>query len=101
MWLVRGDRRPRAEALATGKDFPYVVMMIHSRLTAKSQTTVPAAVRRALGVKPGDTLTYALEGNRVVLARADTGLGDAMFVGDFSTFNEWDSEADRRALADL
>jgi antitoxin PrlF len=42
--------------------------MIHSRLTSKSQTTIPRAVRDALGVGPGDDLAYLLEGGRVTLA---------------------------------
>ena len=41
------------------------------RLTVKSQVTVPKDVREALGVKPGDTVTYAIEGDRVVLRKGD------------------------------
>jgi antitoxin PrlF len=34
--------------------------MILSRITAKAQTTIPQAVRRALGVKPGDDIAYEI-----------------------------------------
>jgi antitoxin PrlF len=74
--------------------------MIHSRITSKAQTTVPLAVRRALGVKAGDTLAYAIEDGRVVLTRAD-GQEPDMFVGNLSTFTEWASDADAQAYADL
>lgn len=68
--------------------------MIHSRVTAKSQTTVPLAVRRALGIGPGDTLAYEIKDGQVVLTRVDEDEPD-MFVNNFSTFIEWASEADR------
>lgn len=66
--------------------------MIHSRISSKLQTTVPLAVRRALGIGPGDTIGYEIDGDRVVLTRAEEPDG---FIGNFSTFTEWASEADR------
>ena len=41
----------------------------HSRLTAQGQISVPAAVRRKLGVGPGSTLEWQEEGNRIVVRR--------------------------------
>ena len=35
-------------------------MYVHGKITAKNQTTVPIAVRKALGVGPGDRLRYAV-----------------------------------------
>ena len=40
-----------------------------SRLTAQSQISVPAAVRRKLGVGPGSTLEWHEEGERIVVRR--------------------------------
>ena len=37
-----------------------------SKLTAKSQTTVPKAVRAALGLAPGDAIAYEVEGGITV-----------------------------------
>lgn len=74
--------------------------MIQSRITAKSQTTVPLAVRRALGVGPGDTLAYEIRDGQVVLTRVEPDEPD-MFVNNFSAFTEWASEADERAYRDL
>ncbi|MGH7081474.1 MAG: type II toxin-antitoxin system PrlF family antitoxin [Acetobacteraceae bacterium] len=72
--------------------------MIKSKLTAKSQTTIPQPVRNALDLRPGDELTYEIEGSRVVLAkmRSEHGADDP-----FRTFSEWNSEADYRAHVDL
>jgi AbrB family looped-hinge helix DNA binding protein len=41
--------------------------MSDSTLTAKAQTTVPKDVREALGVKPGDTLSWRVRGNRATV----------------------------------
>ena len=71
--------------------------MITSKLTAKAQTTVPQAVRVALGLQAGDEIAYRIEGGQVILSRAVMGKAD----DPFHTFTEWDSEADRRAYADL
>lgn len=43
--------------------------MILSRLGAKWQTTVPRSVREALGVGPGDSLAYRIEGDRVFVSK--------------------------------
>jgi antitoxin PrlF len=71
--------------------------MITSRLTSKAQTTIPQAVRSALRLGPGDELAYVIEDGRVILSKAPSRVAD----DPFSTFVEWDSEADRRAYADL
>ncbi len=71
-------------------------MSTTSRLTAKSQTTIPRSVRSALRLAPGDELAYAIEKGRVILTKANHPVDDP-----FATFGEWDGEADRRAYADL
>lgn len=71
--------------------------MIKSKLTSKAQTTIPLPVRTALRLDPGDEIVYEIEADRVVLRKARTELGD----DPFATFGEWDSEADRKAYADL
>ena len=37
--------------------------MPHSTVTRKGQTTIPGKVRKALQIKPGDTLEYVVEGD--------------------------------------
>ena len=43
--------------------------MAHSRLTAQGQISVPAAVRRKLGLGPGSTLEWHEEGEKIVVRR--------------------------------
>jgi antitoxin PrlF len=65
--------------------------MIHSRITSKSQTTIPRAVRSALGLKPGDLIGYEIEGGEVRLrkcAAADP------FDNPLASFTEWADELD-------
>lgn len=71
--------------------------MIVSRLTTKSQTTIPQPVRAALRLNPGDSIVYEIDGDRVIVSRVSPGLREDPFV----TFEEWGSDADRRAYANL
>ena len=71
--------------------------MITSRITSKAQTTVPQAVRTALGLKAGDELAYEIRDGRVILTKARGPAQD----DPFATFEEWNSEADQRAYANL
>ncbi|QCQ99814.1 AbrB/MazE/SpoVT family DNA-binding domain-containing protein [Brevundimonas sp. SGAir0440] len=71
--------------------------MIKSRLTSKAQTTIPQAVRAALSLQDGDELQYDLDGDRVILRKARR----ASAEDPFAAFDEWDSDADRKAYAGL
>jgi AbrB family looped-hinge helix DNA binding protein len=42
----------------------------HSKLTAQGQISVPARVRRKLGVGPGSVLEWDEEGEKIVVRRA-------------------------------
>lgn len=72
--------------------------MITSKLTSKAQTTIPQPIRAALRLREGDELVYEIQGDRVVLSKAQQ-----VRDGDdpFRTFNEWDSAADRKAYGRL
>lgn len=70
--------------------------MILGRITAKAQTTIPRAVRLALGLAPGDDVVWEIEGDHVVMSRARN--SPDPFVGNFDTFTEWASEADCKAF---
>ncbi len=41
-----------------------------SKLTAQGQISVPAAVRRRLGVGPGSVIEWAADGEQIVVRRA-------------------------------
>ncbi len=72
--------------------------MITSRLTSKAQTTIPQAVRIALGLREGDELAYAVEDGRVILTRR---VMPDPHDDPLATFSEWGDDADCRAYADL
>ena len=72
--------------------------MIVSKLTSKAQTTIPQPIRVALGLQPGDELSYEIVDGRVMLNKVQRG---TTTDDPFRTFEEWRSEADARAYADL
>ena len=41
--------------------------MPHSTVTSKGQTTIPGKIRKALRIKPGDKLEYAVEGDHATI----------------------------------
>jgi|GraSoiStandDraft_41_1057321.scaffolds.fasta_scaffold9273116_1 antitoxin PrlF len=67
-----------------------------ARLGAKAQVVLPREARQALGLKPGDSFAFVIDGDdvRVIRAPAD---GD----DPFACFSEWASDADRKGYADL
>ncbi|MEO5706646.1 MAG: type II toxin-antitoxin system PrlF family antitoxin [Alteraurantiacibacter sp.] len=70
--------------------------MILGKLTAKAQTTVPRAVRLALGLNPGDEVMWEIEGDQVILTRARP--ASDPFTGNLDRFTEWASDADCAAF---
>jgi antitoxin PrlF len=61
--------------------------MITSKITSKTQTTIPQTVRDILGVGPGDELVYRIEDGRVILERG--GEQDAEMASLTSLLSEW------------
>jgi AbrB family looped-hinge helix DNA binding protein len=66
-----------------------------SRLTSKGQLTLPKAIRKALGVKEGDTVVFAINKEGEVQLRPER--GESRFanyrgigLGDIKTKNEMD-----------
>lgn len=55
-----------------------------SKLTTQGQVSVPASVRRKLGIGPGSTLIWEAEDDRIVVRRAgahtSAAIHDALFV---------------------
>ncbi len=60
-----------------------------SKITAKGQTTVPEAIRRALGVETGDRIAFRVERGAVTLHRIEAEHTDPA-VGAFLDFLERD-----------
>jgi antitoxin PrlF len=44
--------------------------LAQSRLTAQGQVSIPAAVRRQLGLAPGAVIEWGLQGDTVIVRRA-------------------------------
>ena len=68
----------------------------YSKVSVKSQTVLPRAVRDKLGLEPGDTLRYRETPDGILLDKATPETEDP-----FATFSEWSSEADEKAYGSL
>ncbi len=90
-------RLARVGAVPYRKDNPYETLMITSKLTTKAQTTIPQPVRSALQLEVGDEVAYEIQDGRVILTKVKA----EAVENPFATFDEWDSEADRKAYAEL
>jgi antitoxin PrlF len=67
-----------------------------SKLTAQGQISVPAEVRRKLGLGPGSVMEWEQDGDRVVVRRAGTYTSEELHAALFPT-----GVSARRSLADL
>jgi antitoxin PrlF len=67
-----------------------------ARLGAKAQVVLPREARQALGLKPGDSFAFVIDGAEVRVVRLPAEGDDP-----FACFSEWASEADRKGYADL
>jgi AbrB family looped-hinge helix DNA binding protein len=72
-----------------------------SKLTTKSQATIPGRVRKQLGLKPGDSVAFKLKEGQVYLQKARA--IDRVFATaiEETLQDEWHSEHDERAYRDL
>lgn len=70
---------------------------VYSKVSVKSQTVLPPAVRERLNIKPGDRVRYVLDDDGVRLERGAPGVED----DPFATFTEWSSEEDDAAYGGL
>jgi len=67
-----------------------VSLRAESRLTERSQTTIPASIRDALNLKPGEHIEYSLlPGGQVILTKKDDNQDDPV-VAQFLAFLEND-----------
>ena len=70
----------------------------HTKLTTQGQVSVPAAVRRALGLTPGTVLEWVEEKGRFVVKRATR--HDSQAVHD-ALFPEGAAPVQAKSLGDL
>lgn len=60
--------------------------MVMSKITDRSQTTLPPSVRRVLDLHPGERLGYVIEGNEVRLVNASAMEHVDRSIEDFLSF---------------
>ena len=75
-------------------------MFASSRMTKKFQTTIPAKIRRLLGLQSGDLIGFEVKEGDVVLKKASP-LDVAFAKAIEGTLSEWASEEDEEAYRDL
>lgn len=64
-----------------------VTLRASSKLTARSQTTIPASVRDAMNLKPGEEIEYAvLADGQVLMTRKQTDAEDDPVMEGFLSF---------------
>ena len=71
-----------------------------SRLSTKGQVTIPADLRKAIGIEPGDIVAYELQGKSVKLKRIEP-FDVAYHAAVAETLEEWNSPEDEEAFNDL
>jgi len=72
-----------------------------SRLTSKYQATIPVGVRATLGVKAGDRIAWAVDGDRVKVTKVEA-LDQPWHDAVSATFaDEWLSEEDEELFREL
>lgn len=72
-----------------------------SKLTSKSQATIPGRIRKKLGLKAGDAVAFKLRGGLVYLQKARP-VDHVMAQAVAETLqDEWDSAHDERAYQNL
>ncbi len=72
--------------------------MITGKPTSKSRTTIPEAVRTALGLRPGDKPVCAIENSHAALTRHNR---HPEARDPFACFDEWNDATDARAYEGL
>ena len=72
-----------------------------AKLTSKSQASIPAKIRKQLGLKPGDTIAYELSEDGSVALRKAQPLDLAYSAALGETLSEWAGEVDEQDYAGL
>jgi AbrB family looped-hinge helix DNA binding protein len=75
-------------------------MLMTSRISRKSQITIPKKIRETLGAAPGDLIAYEFVGGIVTLRRVDK-LATAYHAALSQTLDEWSSADDHETFRDL
>ncbi len=72
-----------------------------SKLTTKSQATIPGKIRALLGLRPGDSVAFEVDGNKKVMIRKALPIDFEFAKALEGTLSEWSSKNDEEAYCDL
>jgi antitoxin PrlF len=74
-----------------------------TKLTSKHQTTIPADVRLALGLKAGDSVNFEITDGQVTLRRVSGKLSDEQLfaLSQSHVMRDWDTPEDDAAFRHL
>jgi AbrB family looped-hinge helix DNA binding protein len=61
-----------------------------SSVTSKGQATIPADIRREVGIGPGDKVLFSLEGGRIVIEKSQA-IDDLWNAGQSAMLSEWNN----------
>ena len=75
--------------------------VITSKLTSKSQATIPEKIRTVLGVHPGDSIVFEVDENAKVLLRKANPIDFEFAKALEGTLSEWSSKNDEEAYGNL
>ncbi len=75
--------------------------MATSKLTTKSQATIPSKIREILGLHPGDSVVFEVDENRRVAIRKAIPIDFEFAKALEGTLSEWSSKNDEEAYGDL
>ena len=74
---------------------------VTSKLTSKSQATIPEKIRKILGLIPGDSVAFEVDQNKKVVIRKATPIDFEFAKAVEGTLSEWSSKNDQEAYCDL
>lgn len=76
-------------------------MVAIAKITSKGQTTVPAAIRAALHLEPGDLIVWEVAADGTARVRRVEPLDLEYLKAVEATLTEWSSPVDEEAYRDL
>lgn len=75
--------------------------IITSKITSKSQATIPEKIRKYLNINPGDSVTFEMRENNKVEIRKANPIDFEFAFAQEDTLSEWLSSNDEEAYRDL
>ncbi len=76
------------------------MVMELAKITARGQTTIPKRIRTEAGLREGDAIAFAIEGDHVTI-RKIMREEDGYLRGVAETMSEWTTAEDESAWRDL